>query len=200
MNDVTLREAPLKFTSSLDQGDEARKADTLNLLPYAEAMRDFIHECESPMSIGIQGDWGIGRTSLMNMLRGSGDGQQSGLLDGNLCKTISLDSWPYAQFDQHDNMAVACLYALTNKLGQALENEPDIEAEELKTRLDLTNLDTHLSQARNRLGDRRITNSVGHGCACQSGNREQLEFVDALLSGGFTYHLRSKRRVKQMDH
>ena len=76
MNDVTLREAPLRFTSNLDEGDEARKTDTLNLLPYAEAMRDFIHDCETPLSIGIQGEWGIGRTSLMNMLRGSGDGQQ----------------------------------------------------------------------------------------------------------------------------
>ena len=139
MNDVTLREAPLKFTSSLDQGDEARKTDTLNLLPYAEAMRDFIHDCESPLSIGIQGEWGIGRTSLMNMLRGSGDGCQSGLLDPGLCKTISLDSWPYAQFDQDENMAVACLYALTNKLGKVLEAESGIDPEELKAGLDVAN-------------------------------------------------------------
>ena len=139
MKDVTLREAPLKFTSSLDQGDEARQTDTLNLLPYAEAMRDFIHDCESPLSIGIQGEWGIGRTSLMNMLRGSGDGQQSGLLDPDLCKTISLDSWPYAQFDQDHNMAVACLYALTNKLGKVLEMEPGIDTEELKAHLDVAN-------------------------------------------------------------
>ena len=84
MNYVTLRDAPLRFISTLGEGDEARKVDTLNLLPYAEALRDFIHDCESPMTIGIQGDWGIGRTSLMNMLRGSGDGQQSGLLDASL--------------------------------------------------------------------------------------------------------------------
>ena len=131
MNDVTLREAPLKFTSSLAEGDEARKTDTLNLLPYAEALRDFIQSCESPMSIGIQGDWGIGRTSLMNMLRGSGDGQQSGLLDASLCKTINLDSWPYSQFDKDDNMVVACLYAMTQALGQRLENEPGVDSEEL---------------------------------------------------------------------
>lgn len=139
MNDVTLREAPLRFTSNLGEGDEARKADTLNLLPYAEALRDFIHECESPMTIGIQGDWGIGRTSLMNMLRGSGDGQQSGLLDAELCRTINLDSWPYSQFDQDDNMVVACLYALTQALGQALDNEPGIDAAELKKRLEAAN-------------------------------------------------------------
>ena len=136
MNDVTLREAPLSFTSNLGEGDEARKVDTLNLLPYAEALSEFIHDCESPMTIGIQGDWGIGRTSLMNMMRGSGDGVQSGLLDARICKTISLDSWPYAQFNQDDNMVVACLYALTHDLGRTLETEPGIDAAVLKTRLD----------------------------------------------------------------
>jgi len=139
MNDVTLREAPLTFTSSLDEGDAARRADTLNLLPYAEALRDFIHECETPVSIGIQGEWGIGRTSLMNMLRGGGDGLQSGLLDAGVCRSISLDSWPYAQFGQDDNMAVACLFALTSQLGQVLGTVPDIDTAELKLRLESAN-------------------------------------------------------------
>ncbi|MCP4045223.1 MAG: hypothetical protein GY732_04450 [Gammaproteobacteria bacterium] len=139
MNEVTLREAPLRFTTNLGEDDAARQADTLNLLPYAEALRDFIHECESPMSIGIQGDWGIGRTSLMNMLRGDEGSQQSGLLDTRLCKTISLDSWPYSQFDQEHNMAVACLYALTNELGQVLEQDVATDSAELKLRLEAAN-------------------------------------------------------------
>jgi len=131
MSDVTLREAPLMFSSSLDENDAARKTDTLNLIPYAEALRDFIHQCETPLTIGIQGDWGIGRTTLMNMLRGSGEGEQSGLLDTATCKAISFDSWPYAQFDPDDHMAVACLYAVTNKLGEALGGEPGIDTAEL---------------------------------------------------------------------
>ena len=139
MNDVTLREAPLRFSSRLDEHDAARNSDTLNLIPYAEALRDFICDCETPLTIGIQGDWGIGRTSLMNMLRGSVDGEQSGLLDASQCKAINLDSWPYAQFDHDDNMAVACLYALTNKLGKVLHNEPTVNEETLKAVLDAAN-------------------------------------------------------------
>jgi len=139
MNEVTLREAPLTFTSSLVEGDAARRSDTLNLIPYAEALRDFIHACETPVSIGIQGEWGIGRTSLMNMLRGDGKGLQSGLLDAALCRSISLDSWPYAQFGQDDNMAVACLFALTSQLGQVLETVPGIDTAELKLRLESAN-------------------------------------------------------------
>lgn len=139
MNDVTLREAPLRFTTNLNEDDKARRADTLNLLPYAEALRDFIHDCETPISIGIQGDWGIGRTSLMNMLRGTGDNQESGLLNAQLCKTISLDSWPYSQFDQDNHMAVACLYALTNELGRVLELDEETDQEDLRLRLEAAN-------------------------------------------------------------
>jgi len=139
MSDVTLREAPLKFSSNLDENDPARKADTLNLIPYAEALRDFIHGCETPLTIGIQGDWGIGRTSLMNMLRGSGEGEQSGLLDVTQCKVINFDSWPYAQFDPAEHMAVDCLYALTSKLGEVLGREPAVDPVELEAGLKATN-------------------------------------------------------------
>jgi hypothetical protein len=75
----------------------------------------------------------------MNMLRGSGDGQQSGLLDAGLCKTINLNSWPYSQFEQDHNMVVACLYALTHEMGLALENEPGIDKAELKVRIEAAN-------------------------------------------------------------
>lgn len=132
MSDVTLREAPLRFTGNLSVDEEARKADTLNLLPYAEALADFIHDCETPISIGIQGEWGVGRTSLMNMIRGNGDQPQSGLLDAALCKAIHLESWPYSQFDHENNMAVACLYALTQSLGRVLDHEAEVEPAELK--------------------------------------------------------------------
>jgi len=186
MNDVNLREAPLRFTSNLDRGDAARDADTLNLIPYAEAMRDFIHECETPISVGIQGDWGIGRTSLMNMLRGSGHGQQSGLLDASLCKTISLDSWPYAQFDQDDSMAVTCLYALTNELGQALEQEPGIDPMELKVQLEGANhiLFAVMQQIRELKQGRTVTQQNGNSYIDISGQmltfRKEFEKLVAL--------------------
>jgi len=186
MNDVTLRESPLRFTSNLETGDKARQADTLNLLPYAEAMRDFIHACETPLSIGIQGEWGIGRTSMMNMLRGNEDGQQSGLLNAGQCKTISLNSWPYAQFDQNDNMAVACLYALTQQLGQALEQETGIDAAELKVQLEAANhrLVTVMQQVRELRQGKTGTHANGNAYIDISGQmlifRTEFEKLVAL--------------------
>lgn len=139
MSDVTLRETPLRFTSDLCVDDAARQTDTLNLLPYAEALADFIQDCETPLTIGIQGGWGIGRTSLMNMLRGNGNQQIAGLLDANQCIAVSLDSWPYSQFEQQNNMAVACLYAITQDLGQAMQNRPGIDPVELERLLKVAN-------------------------------------------------------------
>lgn len=71
MTRQNLHEAPLTFRPSLAEGHEETRRDTLKLLPYARALRDFILQSDTPMSIGIQGDWGIGKTSMMNMLRGS---------------------------------------------------------------------------------------------------------------------------------
>lgn len=158
MSEVTLRETPLRFSSGLDENDSARSADTLNLIPYAEALRDFIHDCETPLTIGIQGDWGTGRTSLMNMLRGNAQGMQSGLLDASVCLAVSFDSWPYAQFDKNDNLAIACLSALTNKLGEALQHVAGLDQAAVKTALSAANhrLSIALQQVQN-LTDRSDT-------------------------------------------
>lgn len=163
MSEVTLRETPLKFSSYLDENDAARNDDTLNLIPYAEALRDFIHDCETPLTIGIQGDWGIGRTSLMNMLRGNEHGGQFGLLDASLGLAISFDSWPYAQFEHDGNLAIACLFALTNKLGKALQHMPELDQAAIQTSLSAANhrltIATH--QFRNLSHDREIDAQEG---------------------------------------
>lgn len=136
MNEVTLREAPLRFSSSLAEGDPERERDTLKLIPYAEALRDFIHDCETPTTVGIQGEWGVGRTSLMNMLRGDGRGGQGGLLDARRCKVIGFDCWPYAQFERFDHLAATCFSTLCGILGKLLEEEPAIDAGALKEALE----------------------------------------------------------------
>ncbi len=135
MNEVTLREAPLRFTSGLAEGDPERERDTLGLIPYAEALRDFIHDCETPTTVGIQGEWGVGRTSLMNMLRGDGRGGQGGLLDARRCKVVGFDCWPYAQFERYDHLAATCFFALCGALGKVLEAEPAIDTGALKEAL-----------------------------------------------------------------
>lgn len=43
--------------------------DRLGTGQYAETLASFIRECDTPITIGVQGEWGSGKTSLLNMIR-----------------------------------------------------------------------------------------------------------------------------------
>ncbi|MEC8423143.1 MAG: P-loop NTPase fold protein, partial [Myxococcota bacterium] len=43
--------------------------DRLKIAPYALGLEDFICNCETPMTVGIQGEWGSGKTSLMRLIQ-----------------------------------------------------------------------------------------------------------------------------------
>lgn len=47
----------------------AENPDRLGTGGYAVSLAEFIRSCETPMTIGIQGEWGSGKTSLLNMIR-----------------------------------------------------------------------------------------------------------------------------------
>ncbi len=87
--------------------------DFLGLAPYASALADFIARCDTPMTVAIQGDWGTGKTSLMNMVR---ETLQSGL-DARGTETIWFATWQYAQFGATQTLPVSLLSTLLRKIG-----------------------------------------------------------------------------------
>jgi len=44
--------------------------DAFGVEKYISGLSEFIKECNTPMTIAIQGDWGSGKTSMMNMIKG----------------------------------------------------------------------------------------------------------------------------------
>lgn len=86
--------------------------DSLGIAPYAAALSDFIARCDTPMTVAIQGDWGTGKTSLMNMVREklqSGSGARS-------IETIWFATWQYAQFGATQSLPVSLLSTLLRKM------------------------------------------------------------------------------------
>ena len=118
-----LQEKPLAITSGLREGSEERQLDRLNLFSYADALKEFIQTCDTPMTVGLQGDWGSGKTSMMNMLRGDENHPRSGLLMKTRCLVVNFETWSYSQFNNRGTLPMACLFALTQKLGNALQSE-----------------------------------------------------------------------------
>jgi hypothetical protein len=119
-----LQEKPLEISTALQKTDKDEiDKDQLNLLPYARALKTFIEDCPTPMTIGIQGDWGTGKTSLLNMLRGDEKNTKSGLLMSTRCLVVNFETWSYSMFNDRKSLPTACLYALTERLGDALKRE-----------------------------------------------------------------------------
>lgn len=82
------------------------ESEPLGLSRYAIALRDFILDCETPITIGIQGDWGVGKTSLLNMVQDRLADKKHG---SKMYPVIYFNTWQYAQLDQEDHLTIAML-------------------------------------------------------------------------------------------
>lgn len=90
--------------------------DIFGITQYISGLNEFILECDTPMTIAIQGDWGSGKTSMMNMIR-----EQL----GNRVVTSWFNTWQYSQFNMGDSLAVSFLSRLISDLDteQGQKNE-----------------------------------------------------------------------------
>ena len=52
----------------VDKALEVGGSDDLDISAYHEALVDFIKKTDTPMTIGVQGEWGSGKTSLLNQI------------------------------------------------------------------------------------------------------------------------------------
>lgn len=92
----SLRDIPVQIGNRADE--------LLGLDPYANALSEFIKDCDTPITIGIQGDWGIGKTSLLNMIDEYLD--QKGK---SIYWIVRIETWQYAQFNQEEFLAFSVL-------------------------------------------------------------------------------------------
>ena len=87
--------------------DEAAYKDLFDVQSYVDGLVKFIKNCVTPMTVSIQGDWGSGKTSMMNMIR-----QEL----GESVFSIWFNTWQYSQFNLGDDLALSFLGALMKDL------------------------------------------------------------------------------------
>ena len=52
----------------VDEALSVGGADDLKISSYKDALVDFVKRTDTPMTIGVQGEWGSGKTSLLNQI------------------------------------------------------------------------------------------------------------------------------------
>jgi hypothetical protein len=81
--------------------------DTFGIGLYIDGLCRFITECDTPMTISIQGDWGSGKTSFMNMIRERISRETF---------TLWFNTWQFSQYGLSDSLAICLLNNLLKDL------------------------------------------------------------------------------------
>ncbi|MCT7482687.1 KAP family NTPase [Aliarcobacter cryaerophilus] len=65
----------MAYISSIDnpikklRKNDGSNNDILETESYARALAKFSTQCGTPLTIGVQGEWGSGKTSMLNMMQ-----------------------------------------------------------------------------------------------------------------------------------
>ncbi len=101
--------------------------DSLGTLNYVDALSRFIIECQTPMTISIQGDWGTGKTSMMYLVQDKLNHTKNKKIE-----TLWFNTWQFSQFDMQNDLPISLLSNFSRNLG---EHGKETIKKILKTRL-----------------------------------------------------------------
>ena len=105
--------------------------DSLNIQKYANSLSKFIRNSDTPITIGLQGEWGTGKTSLMSLLlenfNNSGEERE--------IATSWVNTWEYSLFKGASETTPAVLSGMLEKLrdeNQDIWTIKDVAADKVK--------------------------------------------------------------------
>ena len=100
-----------KITGLVDIPLKSNEDDKLQMKSFEMALTEFIQYTSTPITIALQGEWGSGKTSLMNRL------------DEQLCQTgnaefysIWLNTWHFALMKNEENILIGIINALIEQV------------------------------------------------------------------------------------
>ena len=104
----------------VDEPNPGNNPDKLDIGRYATALSEFIQRADTPITIGIQGQWGSGKTSLLNSIWNKLD-------QGNEYKQIWINSWENSLLCTPEE---ALMKIISEILDNMLDSDIDINRKE----------------------------------------------------------------------
>ena len=107
-----------KGSSIVDSPRIPGDKDFLGLDKHAEALIKFVENANTPLTIAIQGEWGSGKTSMMNQLK-------SILCDKNDSNFygIWLNTWQYSLLSDEELILSRIVTGLTDQTIKAISTK-----------------------------------------------------------------------------
>lgn len=103
----------------LDTSDDALQNNR-----YATALSSFVEDSDTPLTVGIQGGWGTGKTSLLNLLASRFSRNQR-------CLIIPVNAWEHSLFNGNKNadVAISLLRGLVSAMQKGIASNLNIPEE-----------------------------------------------------------------------
>ena len=90
--------------------------DNLDIDIHADSLIKFIDNTNTPITIGIQGEWGSGKTSLLNSIFHSFENNEQ-------CKQIWINSWEYSLLSTPEESLLKIVNRIIDDLLEADKNQ-----------------------------------------------------------------------------
>ncbi len=105
-----------KKTGIIDEPISKESFDLLDINLHTDSIINFIKETETPMTIGIQGEWGSGKTSLIQSIK-------SELNKDKIFRQIWINSWEYSLLTDPDESLIKIINKIIQEL---LESDKEL--------------------------------------------------------------------------
>ncbi|MDA0880202.1 MAG: P-loop NTPase fold protein [Bacteroidetes bacterium] len=101
------------MSSVTDKPISFKSEDLLKVEKYSLALSNFIKRSDTPITVGLQGEWGTGKTSLMSLLL------EDFIADNIACSWVN--TWEYSMFREAHETTPGVLKAMLEKLRQSCQ-------------------------------------------------------------------------------
>ncbi|MBP5786391.1 MAG: AAA family ATPase [Kiritimatiellae bacterium] len=100
------------ISNLIDQPAKA-KEDSLHMVAYQDALTEFLTDAQSPLTIALQGEWGSGKTSLMNALE-----ERLVKKTGAPYFGVWINTWQYALLSDPEEAILKILAGIVSQISK----------------------------------------------------------------------------------
>lgn len=116
----------MKASNIIDKPRKEGAEDLLGVDKYTGALIQFIETCQMPTTMAIQGEWGSGKTSLLNQIRHRLCESELNTKSENDLKPyygIWVNTWQYSLMKSKDEALIAIIGGLTNEIVSIIKSK-----------------------------------------------------------------------------
>ncbi|MBE0490618.1 MAG: hypothetical protein IBX44_00025 [Sulfurospirillum sp.] len=104
-----------KLIGIVDEANPRGAEDQLDIKKHANALSKFIKKCPTPLTIGVQGEWGSGKTSILNSI-------YHDLNEEGIYKQIWINSWENSLLSTPEE---ALLKIINEIIDEMIDSDPN---------------------------------------------------------------------------